>query len=293
MPRGGVLNEPTMDMGSGTEPPKLPPPRRTRRSETTATVTQKKKSGFLPFLVAVLFVAGLLAGIGYQGLPWLMPGTRHDSPRTEQQPPQSQPQQPQAQVPPVIPPIEEKPSPVGPVQPPPTETKPAEEVPKRAMEEPPRQDPKTTVPQSPARQAATAQVVMVVSSPGGATAILDGNPAITCTTPCTLPSPPGRHTVSLVLPGHEIERREIIVGGGPMEMPPVMLRAAGGTLMLSSVPPGATVAVDGKKLDMVTPAQVPLALGAHSITVEKDGKSTTETVDIKNGINFRRIAFGQ
>jgi hypothetical protein len=222
-----------------------------------------------------------------------MPGTRHDAPRTEQQPPAPQPQQPQAQVPPVIPPIEEKPSPVGPVQPPPTETKPAEELPKRAMEEPPKQDLKTTAQQSPVRQAAAAQDVMVVSSPGGATAILDGNSAIACITPCTLRSPPGRHTVSLVLPGHEIERREITVGGGPTEMPPIMLHAAGGTLMLSSVPPGATVAVDGKKLELITPAQVPLALGAHSITVEKDGKSTTETVDIKNGINYRRIAFGQ
>ena len=132
-----------------------------------------------------------------------------------------------------------------------------------------------------------------MTSPGGATATLDANPALACKTPCTLQAPPGRHSVSFVLPGHQIERREIAVGNGPFEMPPVILQPAGGTLMLSSVPTGASVLVDGKKIDMVTPAQIPLALGSYSVTIEKDGHTATERIEIKNGINYRRITVGQ
>jgi serine/threonine-protein kinase len=307
MPRGGVLNEPTIaDVASPGAPPPLPPPRRPRGRETTATVT-RKKLGFLPFLVAVLFVAGLLAGIGWQELPWLMPSARHDQHAQEQSP--LHPPDTQSPAKPTLP-GEEKPSPVGPAQTPPvtsqepastppTETKSAtEEAPKRAIEEPARQEPpksepKVNVQQVPGRRGGAAQDVLAVSSPGGATATLDGNPAIACTTPCTLPSPPGRHTVSFVLAGHQIERREINVGGGPVEMPPVMLRAAVGTLMLSSVPTGASVSVDGKKIDMVTPAQIPLTFGTYSVTVEKDGKRSTEKIEITNTIKFYRINVGQ
>jgi len=148
-------------------------------------------------------------------------------------------------------------------------------------------------PAPPVVRAAAAQEVTVVSSPGGATATLDGNPANACKTPCALQAAPGRHTVAVTMPGHEIEHREITVGSGPVEMPPVMMRAAGGTLMLSTVPAGATVTVDGKKIDMVTPAQIPLGLGTYSITVEKDGQHATERVEIKNGINYRKIMMGQ
>jgi serine/threonine-protein kinase len=307
MPRGGVLNEPTVAEAARLGQPALPPPRRPRRSQTTATVSQKKKAGFLPFLVAVLFVAGLLAGIGWQGLPWLMPGAHQDQPPQQTGQQSAQAKAPETQ-PPASPsmPGEEKPSPVGPAQaappapgnPPaeqPAETKPrTDDLPRRTIEEPAKPEPpKVEVQQAPPRHPAPLQDVMAVSSPAGATATLDGNPATACNTPCALHSPPGRHTVSFVLPGHQVERREVNVAAGPIEIPPVMLRTAGGTLMLSSIPTGASVSVDGKKIDMVTPAQIPLALGTYSITIEKDGKTATEKVDIRGGINFRRISVGQ
>src|ERR1022692_1994785 len=84
MPRGGLLNAPTMaDMKA---PPLavaapaaavlLPPPWRKSRAEPAVTTTTevKRKPGFLGFLLAVLAAAGLLALIGWQAAPWLMPG---------------------------------------------------------------------------------------------------------------------------------------------------------------------------------------------------------------------------
>ena len=81
MPRGGLLNEPTIaDVKApalaAAAAAALPPPRRTGRAESTATTTReaKRKPGFLWFLLAVLVAAGLLALIGWQAAPWLMPG---------------------------------------------------------------------------------------------------------------------------------------------------------------------------------------------------------------------------
>ena len=95
------------------------------------------------------------------------------------------------------------------------------------------------------------------------------------------------------MPGYQIERHEFQMGNGPQEMAPMILRTAGGTLMLTSDPVGATVLVNGKRTDMVTPAQIPLALGTYVIAVEKDGRQASEKIEIRNGINFRKIPLGQ
>jgi hypothetical protein len=95
------------------------------------------------------------------------------------------------------------------------------------------------------------------------------------------------------MPGYQIEHREISVGNGPVEMLPVLLRPAGGTLMLSSTPSGAYVTVDGRRIDAVTPAQIQLALGTYTVVLEKDGLHATERIEIKSGLNYHRITLGQ
>jgi hypothetical protein len=153
--------------------------------------------------------------------------------------------------------------------------------------------PKTERATAPLRQAAPPEVG-ILSSPGGATATLDGNPSLACSTPCSLRAPPGKHMLALTLPGYQIERREFtVVGAGPLELAPVVLRRAGGTLMLTSVPDGAAISVDGKRIDQLTPAQIPLALGVYSIMIEKGGRQATEQVEIKSGMTTRKIFLGQ
>jgi hypothetical protein len=64
--------------------------------------------------------------------------------------------------------------------------------------------------------------------------------------------------------------------------------------MITSSPPGATVLVDGKRQEKVTPAQLQLPPGSYSISVEwKDGKKAARTVQIKDGINFEKFLVGQ
>jgi PEGA domain len=73
------------------------------------------------------------------------------------------------------------------------------------------------------------------------------------------------------------------MGHDPLEAPAVILRALTGTLMLSSSPTGATILVNGKRIDKLTNAMLQLAPGSYKITVEKDGKQSSDVVDIHNG----------
>ena len=303
--RGGTLNAPTVaDVGARTGAT-LPPPRRPRRGETTATapVADRRKSGFLPFLLAILAAAGLLVLIGWQAAPWLMPGSKPASNETHGAPAKEEPPAPGPKAeaaPPVTPgltppvqtpatepaPEDAKPGPVRPA-PAPEDAKPSPVgPPPEAVRQPP------AAPSRPMRNTAM-QDVVAISSPAGATASLDGNGAVTCLTPCSLSAAPGRHTLTFSMPGYQLERRDIVVASSTLELAPVTLRAAGGTLMLTSDPLGAAISIDGKRMDMVTPAPIPLASGVHTVTLEKDGRQATEQVDIRNGINYLKLQMHQ
>jgi uncharacterized membrane protein len=139
---------------------------------------------------------------------------------------------------------------------------------------------------------AVPQPVTVISSPGGATAILDGRSETACTTPCDLDATPGRHSVTVNLPGYGVESREVDVGSGPMEMPAIVMHTQSGTLMLTTTPSGASISVNGKRLSQTTPAQIPLAPGTYNIEVEKDGKQSARSVEIRNGvISYLKVTF--
>jgi serine/threonine protein kinase len=307
MPRAGLLNEPTVAEARssrfGPPPAPLPPPHRPRRDgTTTATVAEpRRKGGFVPFLLAILIAAGLLALIGWQAAPWLLPqrpGSRAQETAAAQAPaatpPAPQQSQPQSAPPQTAAPSEPVPSEPAPLPPAPAERPPSEEAKPSPMDTPasqrqPAREPierRASLPAHPGPP----QDVLVVTSPGGATARLDGDPSTACTTPCTLRATPGKHTVSVWAAGHQIESREIFVGTGPLEMPPITLRAAGGTLMLSSAPEGASISLNGRRLDQLTPANLTLAAGTYTLTIEKDGRQSTGTVEIKENITtYRRV----
>ena len=301
LPRGGSLNAPTVS-DKILEPSILPPPsRRSRRADLSGTGTgttertPKQKSGFLPFLAAILMAAALLVIVAWEVKPtWLGTSSPKEQPATQAE--QQKPAEP-APAPPVpIPvPSETKPSALSPAvvptQPPVSDQKPPEpEVPAQpAPKSEPRAEPQVRRP-APARVSAAPQSVAVVSSPAGAIAMLDGQADTACTTPCTLEAAAGRHSLELKKSGYDVEHRDVDVGSSTRELPPIVMRSVQGTLMLSSDPTGATILVNGKRQSQVTPAQIQLAPGSYSITVEwKDGKQTTKTVQIKDGINYQKF----
>ncbi|HKE22191.1 MAG TPA: protein kinase [Bryobacteraceae bacterium] len=333
MTRGGGLNEPTL----GQIPPRpgavtLPPSRRPRRADETATgeTVVRKKSNFLPFLLAILMAAALLALIGWQAGPWTGSSEPNSpsKPLAKTQPPQaaSKTQPAGSDKPHPMPPAQTTAKPAGDQSAPPSETVPAqppsgsaaatppenapEKAPEKADSTPPETAPEKASEKAPEKSAPkvaanhppappntnatrtrpvsrpsapTPQPVAIISSPGGATATLDGRSDTACTTPCSLDATPGRHTVAITMPGYQIEHREVNVGTAPLELPAVLLRAPSGTLMLTSVPIGAAIEVNGKKQTQVTPAELHLPPGSYRITVEKDGLTYTAPIDIRNG----------
>jgi len=305
LPRSGGLNEPTM--GEVKKPVIVLPPAR-RRMDASATMERgaQRKSSFLSFLLAMLVVTALLALIGWQAAPYLLKQNARtpdaDAPKSAtapasesapaKTPPASSETKP-AEAPPTEskPPeskspdhnaAEAKPSPMPPAPPP--EAKPSE----------PAAEPEPSTKRSSSRKAnAALQPVTIITSPGGATATMDGKPETTCTTPCSIDAPRGRHTVAINMPGYQSERRDVDVGSSPQEMPAVVLQPFGGTVWLTSVPSGATVLVNGKRIAQVTPAQIPLSPGTYKITVEKDGKQASRAVEVRTGIVYLKLLFEQ
>jgi serine/threonine-protein kinase len=301
LPRGGSLNAPTV-VDKVLDTPTLPPSRRSRREDATATgtteSTRKQKSGFLPFLAAILMAAALLAIVAIEVKPgWLGIGnTSPERPVAQVELPKPETATPLPSIP-APKPDEQKPSPMAPAadQPPAVaESKPPEprtpdmEVVTPAAKNYPRLAP-------PARfGSSTPQAIMVVSSPGGAIARLDGQDDSACSTPCSLEAAPGHHVLELRKSGYDLERRDVDVSSGPVEFPAIVLRSVQGTLMLSSEPAGAKVLVNNKPQPQVTPAQIQLPPGSYQITVEwKDGNKATRTVQIKDGINYQKFLVGQ
>jgi serine/threonine-protein kinase len=306
MPRGGSLNEPTV--AEAPRPaitlPKAVSPQRLGDETVPSARSGGKKTGLLTFLLAVLVAGGLLTLIGFQAVPWLSSpgaGAGKQEPAEEakaQAPPAEkplveQPAQKTSAVPPGTQPTEaQPPAPkpeAQPAEPPVTaarkaEIKAAQGEKPSALGPPPR-----PAARRPAEQAEAVQAVTVISSPAGASATLDGRPDAVCTTPCTLDAAPGRHNISLALPGYQVERREFEVASDPVELPAVVLRAPGGTLMLSSVPEGASVLINGKATGKTTPAQIQLPLGSYRVTVEHDGHEATHVVDMRSGISYLKI----
>ena len=302
MPRGGSLNEPTIAEKAPKAPAAavtMPAGRRpTRSGTTTVEQTHRRKSGFLPFLAAILMAAGLLALIGWQAGPWGSSASQQTAQKTESAK--------TAETPPESPPAtpagstgsgaatgstgDVKPSPMSPLQAeakksteePTVKPAPPEDVPRPTATVAPDAAAKKTP--APVTHAATEpQPVQLVTSPGGAAATIDGHVDQSCKTPCSLNVTPGSHTVSFMLLGYQLELRRFDIGSAPYEMPAVILRAQTGTLMVTSVPLGAAIAVNGKTVTEITPATLTLPPGTYQITLQRNGVASNSTVEIKNG----------
>lgn len=141
----------------------------------------------------------------------------------------------------------------------------------------------------PVASPSTPQGIWVTTNPPGARAILDGEPATGCDSPCMLRGAPGVHHIYLSLPGYVTELREVRVGETAVDVPPISMRQSMGTLMLTTQPPGASIIVNGDRIPQRTPAQLSLPPGGYIITVEKDRDSKTEKVQMGDSMMLLSI----
>jgi serine/threonine protein kinase len=123
--------------------------------------------------------------------------------------------------------------------------------------------------------------VQFVSSPAGATITVDGDVTKQCQAPCAIPLPAGRHTMLAELSGRRPSRK-IFQSPKDSEIF-TQLDAEGGTLLVTSTPPGGSIFVDGKESGKSTPASVSLPVGRHQIVVLLQGRRAQESVEMQDG----------
>jgi serine/threonine-protein kinase len=159
--------------------------------------------------------------------------------------------------------------------------KPAEILPRpKARQQVAQTNPPPTKP-APGRSEVTGGTsdVDLLSDPPGAKVVIDGNPATSCTAPCTLSLPSGRHTLTMNEDGFGITRRVFNVPQDTSVY--AALSKSSGVLILTSVPSGARVAVDGRDYGR-TPLTLHVPTGQHHIVVTYGGLQHEETVQVDN-----------
>jgi hypothetical protein len=141
--------------------------------------------------------------------------------------------------------------------------------------------------------AGPAQDVWVSTNPAGAKVVLDDRLDQACQAPCMLHSPQGVHHLTVSLAGYMNEYREIHVGATAQDIPVINLRQPGGTLLVSSDPPGAAVRINGQLQSQETPASIQLRPGTYTVTVERAGRSQSQRVEIQDSPVLLRVPLGQ
>jgi serine/threonine protein kinase len=114
--------------------------------------------------------------------------------------------------------------------------------------------------------------IVVDSTPEGAQVQVDGRGDPSWVTPYTISNlAPGQHTLVISKSGFGQETRTTDLASGGKTSVSVHLNALATTIAVSSDPAGAAIFVDGKDTLRVTPSQISLEKGMHTVLVRKPG----------------------
>lgn len=114
--------------------------------------------------------------------------------------------------------------------------------------------------------------VAVTTIPSGAQIAIDGKPGQVFTSPQTIDQlAPGVHTLTISKAGYQTASRQVMIVTGTIAKVAVQLNAPPGYLTVTSNPSGAYIVIDGRDTTRVTPSQVPVSPGAHTLTVRRLG----------------------
>jgi tRNA A-37 threonylcarbamoyl transferase component Bud32 len=273
-----------VESGAGTPPP----PRRPERLEDAETHTVR--NAVLAFGALVLIAAGGLIWYQKQYAP------PPPAPAAETPPPvaaddrgKPSPVTPAAPVAPAVPAAQQPaPGEQKSVEPPkPAEPKPEVAAKAGSSEEiatppPPRPRPVQRRTEPAAAPEPDQFITRIVVSPSGAHVVIDGNPALTCESPCSLALAGGRHTLLARLDGYRDANRIFEI---PRDADySVHLERKTGTLSVTSDPPGATILLNGQPRAERTPAVFTLPVGSYRLQVISGNvKTDEETVVIHDG----------
>lgn len=145
----------------------------------------------------------------------------------------------------------------------------------KAPTKPPAKKPAEHAPES--VPAAGKVEIRFTSNPAGAFVQIDGKSSSAWLTPFTMSElAPGTHQVIFTKQGYSSETRKLEIGpknsSYTLDLVPVTT-----ALSVNSDPPGASIEIDGRDTNKVTPAQIPVAEGDHKIVLRLDGYHSAGT----------------
>ncbi len=118
----------------------------------------------------------------------------------------------------------------------------------------------------------------LISDPAGARITVDGRSDAVCHAPCTMALPTGRHTLTAQLAGYAVAKRIFVLPESNSLYIP--LAQSTGVLVLTSIPSGSIVMVDGKSYGQ-TPTTLHLSSGLHHILLSRGVQQHQETLNIE------------
>jgi serine/threonine protein kinase len=130
--------------------------------------------------------------------------------------------------------------------------------------------------------------LMLTSSPSGAQIQIDGRGEANWKTPFTASAlVAGPHNVTFRKQGYATETRIVEVGSGKKAFVNAQLRPTTGRLAIASDPEGAAIIIDGKDTGKVTPTQLTLDQGQHTLALRKEGfRELSSSVNLRPGEMF-------
>lgn len=148
---------------------------------------------------------------------------------------------------------------------------------------------KTKASRTPVKPAIIPGELAINSTPEGAQVQIDGRSNSAWVTPYILTGlNPGQHSVSVTKPGYVSETRTVDVVGGSKSFLAIHLAVLGATVTVTSEPGGAAIYIDGRDTSRVTPSQIAVEKGSHTILVRKQGYlDETTTAEMGAGQTFR------
>ncbi len=282
LPRGSSQALPTVI----TEAP-APVSARRRREERRAWTWKKKTA-----LAAGVAVIGIGAFAALHLRPWERPAPPPPQPAESQtvepEPvsagrpspagPAAGEEQPSAAIV-TPPPVETEPPPVKTEPPPPTE--------QSAPTKPPEKTPAPAQPQTP--PSLDESVVLVRTSPPGASIVFDSDSRKTCKSPCSFGLFEGRHTVSARMPGHRSALRIFQV---PRDVDLFLyLAPMTGQVQVLTTPSGASILINGQPRKETSPATLELPVGKYTVSVVREGyRKDQQSIEVKDNA-FVRLDF--
>jgi serine/threonine protein kinase len=120
--------------------------------------------------------------------------------------------------------------------------------------------------------------VDLATDPAGGHIVVDDRSDASCNSPCTMSLPIGRHTLTAQMDGYATARRIFVLPDTTNLYIP--LARSTGVLLLTSIPDGSSVAVDGHAYGR-TPATLHLSAGVHHIMLSSGSLRHEETVNIE------------